>query len=180
MPVIGKAALARPGLDADRHPLGLQRARRSRHAEGQPAGRRGRAEDRRRRRRLRPGDQRLRAASERRQAVDGVSLFRRGPARLAQGLLPPDPLQRPRREQARSRRTMLAKLPPAEAYAKAVFPTLDEQARGQGRHHQAVGQRGRRQRQVGPRRRRLRAAGASGRGGATLCRPPPVERHPDS
>ena len=40
-------------------------------------------EDRRRRRRLCPGDQRLRAASERRQAVDGVSLFGRGPARLA-------------------------------------------------------------------------------------------------
>ena len=36
---------------------------------------------------------------------------------------------------------LLAKLPPAAAYAKAVFPTLDEQARGQGRHHQAVGQR---------------------------------------
>ena len=37
---------------------------------------------------------RLRAAPERRQALDGVSLFRRGPAQVARGLLPPDPLQR--------------------------------------------------------------------------------------
>ena len=52
-----------------------------------------------RRRRLRPGDQRLRAASERRQAVDGVALLRRRPDRLAQGLLPSDPLPESRREQ---------------------------------------------------------------------------------
>ena len=51
--------------------------------KGNPHGRRRGAEDRRRRRRLRAGDQRLRAASERRQAVDGVPLLRRGPARLA-------------------------------------------------------------------------------------------------
>ena len=92
------ASLAQ-GATPDHPALGLQRAGRPRHAEGQPAGRRRRAEDRRRRRRLRPGDQRLRAASERRQALDGVPLLRRGPARLAQGLLPPDPLQRSGREQ---------------------------------------------------------------------------------
>ncbi len=44
--------------------------------------------------RLRAGDQRLRAAPERRQAVDGVPLLRRGPDHLAEGLLPPDPLPR--------------------------------------------------------------------------------------
>ena len=55
-------------------------------------------EDRRRRRRLRAGDQRLRAASERREAVDGVPLLGRRSARLAEGLLPPDPLQRSRQE----------------------------------------------------------------------------------
>ena len=43
---------------------------------------------------------------------------------------------------------VLAKLPPAEAYAAAVFPTLDEQAQGQGSHHQELGRRRRRQRQV--------------------------------
>ena len=46
------------------------------------------AEDRRRRRRLRAGDQRLRAASQRREAVDGAPLFGRRPAPLAEGLLP--------------------------------------------------------------------------------------------
>ena len=34
-----QGGLARAGRDADRHPLGLQRPGRSRHAEGQPAGR---------------------------------------------------------------------------------------------------------------------------------------------
>ena len=128
VPVIGKVGLAGPGRDADHHPLGLQRARRPRHAEGQPAGRGRGAEDRRRRRRLRAGDQRLRAASERREAVDGVPLLRRGPARLAQGLLPPDPLQRPGRRTARSRRTSWPSCRRRTAYEKAVFPTLDEQA----------------------------------------------------
>ena len=76
-----QGGLAGAGLDADHHPLGLQRARRPRHARRQPAGRGRGAEDRRRRRRLRAGDQRLRPASERGEAVDGVPLFRRGPAR---------------------------------------------------------------------------------------------------
>ena len=40
----------------------------------------------------------LRAASECGQAVDGIPLFGRGPTRLAEGLLPSDPLQRPRQE----------------------------------------------------------------------------------
>ncbi len=61
------------GATPDHPALGLQRAGRPRHAEGQPAGRRRGAEDRRGRRRLCPGDQRLRAASQRRQALDGVS-----------------------------------------------------------------------------------------------------------
>ena len=149
VPVIGKAASLAQGSTPIVIALGLQRARRSRHAQGQPAGRRGRAEDRRRRRRLRAGDQRLRAASERRQAVDGVPLFRRRPDRLAQGLLPPDPLQRSRPSSKKIPADLLAKLPPAEAYAKAVFPTLDQQAAAKDDDHQAVGRRGRRQRQVG-------------------------------
>ena len=40
------------------------------------------------------GDQRLCTAPQRRQTVDGVPLFRRGSAGLAERLLPPDPLQR--------------------------------------------------------------------------------------
>ena len=46
---------------------------------------------------------------------------------------------------------LLAKLPPAEAYAKAVFPTPRPAEHGQGRDHQAVGRGRRRQRQVGAR-----------------------------
>ena len=41
---------------------------------------------------VRPGHQRLRAASERGPAVGGVPVLRRGPAHLAEGLLQPDPL----------------------------------------------------------------------------------------
>ncbi len=43
---------------------------------------------------------------------------------------------------------LLDKLPPAAAYEAAVFPTLDEQGRGQGSDHQAVGFGGRSQRPV--------------------------------
>ncbi len=43
---------------------------------------------------------------------------------------------------------LLAKLPPADAYASAVFPTLDEQGARQGSHHQELGCRRRRQRPV--------------------------------
>jgi hypothetical protein len=96
--VVGKAATLAQGQTPILITLGLQRARRPRHVEGQSARRRHRAEDRRRRRCLRAGDQRLRAASERGQALDGIPLLRRRPARLAEGLLPPDPLQRSRQE----------------------------------------------------------------------------------
>ena len=74
--------------------------------------------------RLCAGDQRLRAASERCEALDGISLFRRRSVRLAEGLLPPDPLQRPLAK-GLVPKEMLDKLPPAEGYAKAVFPSLD-------------------------------------------------------
>jgi putative spermidine/putrescine transport system substrate-binding protein len=40
--------------------------------------------------------------------------------------LPPDPLQRSRQER-QDPEGLLDKLPPAAAYEKAVFPTLDEQ-----------------------------------------------------
>ena len=47
---------------------------------------------------------------------------------------------------------LLAKLPPAESYAKAVFPTLDQLAVVEPGDHQAMGQRGRRERRqvIGP------------------------------
>ena len=89
VPTIGKVASLAQGGDPDRGALGLQRPRRSRHVEGQPQRRRGSAEDRRRGGRLRPGHQRLRASSQRRQAVDGLPLFGRGSGQLPQGLLPP-------------------------------------------------------------------------------------------
>src|SRR5882724_513000 len=88
-----------PGRHADHYPLGLQRPRRSRYAEGQSEGRSRGAQERRGRRRLCPGHQRLRAPSERCQALDGVSLFRRGPAHLARRLLSPDPVPGPRETQ---------------------------------------------------------------------------------
>ena len=55
------------------------------------------------------------------------------------GLLPPDPLQRPGRPQGDPAGSARQALPPAELYAKAVFPTLDEQARRQGRPSPASG-----------------------------------------
>ena len=80
----------------------------------------------RRRRRVHPGHQRLRAASQRRQAVDGIPVLGRGPADLAQGRLPPHPLQRPGRPRRDPGRVGSEALPPAEDYAKAVFPTLEQ------------------------------------------------------
>ena len=55
--------------------------------------------------RLRPGHQRLRAASERREALERIPLQRRGPEHLAEGLLPPDPVREPRRDRTPSRPT---------------------------------------------------------------------------
>ena len=72
---------------------------------GNPADRGQRADRRPVRGHVRPGHQRLRAASVRGQAVGGVPVLRRGPAHLAEGLLQPDPLRRTRRGQARSRPT---------------------------------------------------------------------------
>ena len=55
------------------------------------------------RRRLRPGDQQVRAPSERGQALDGAPVLGRGPADVARGLLQPDPLRRHGRAGAASR-----------------------------------------------------------------------------
>ena len=65
----------RPGPDADRRRLGLQPPRLARQPEGQPADGRGDPGLLVARRRLCAGDLGLRAASERRQAVDGIPLF---------------------------------------------------------------------------------------------------------
>ena len=74
--------------------------------------------------RVRPGHQQVRAAPERSQALDGASLFRRGPAHVARGLLQPDPLRRhgrawrgpsrPRGQAARLDRRGLPDASPAE------------------------------------------------------------------
>ena len=61
--------------------------------KGNPHDRGRRPDDRPLRRHVRPGHQQVRAASERRQAVDGVPLLRRGSERVAEGLLRPDPLR---------------------------------------------------------------------------------------
>ena len=102
--------------------------------------------DRRRRRRLHPGDQRLRAASERCQALDGIPLLGRRPARLARAAIATRSASTTWRPTARSRRSCSTRCPPADAYAKAVFPTLDEQNAAKEVHHRPVGCRRRRQR----------------------------------
>jgi putative spermidine/putrescine transport system substrate-binding protein len=94
VPVIGKAASLAQGTTPI-IALGLQRPGRPRHPEGQPESGRGGAEVRRGGRRVRTGHQRLRPAPECRQAVDGIPVLRRRPTGLAEGLLPPQPLQRP-------------------------------------------------------------------------------------
>ncbi len=58
--------------------------------------------------------------------MDGISLFGRGSARLAEGLLPPIRFNALAKA-GKIPQDLLAKLPPAEAYAKAVLPTLEEQ-----------------------------------------------------
>ena len=84
---------------------------------------------------------------ERRQAVDGIPLFRRGPDRLPQGLLPPDPLRGPGQgqqdpgrhdEQAAAGRIL----------HQGGLPDAGRAEGGQGGDHQAMGQGGRRQREV--------------------------------
>ena len=139
MPVIGKAAPRRAGHHPDRRRLGLQRSRLAGWLQGQSEGRSRRAVRRRRRRRLRPGDLRLRAAPERRQAL-GWSTSTPTKARLgwlagychpirfndlaARKVIPAD---------------LLAKLPDPALYAKAVFPTLDEQDAAKADDHQGLG-----------------------------------------
>ena len=55
-------------------------------------------------------------------------LFRRGPDRAtARGLLPPESASTIWSRPARRPADVLSALPPAEGYAKAKFPTLDEQ-----------------------------------------------------
>ena len=128
VPVDRQGGAAGAGRDADHHPLGLSGARRPRHAGRQPEGRDRRPEDRRGRRRLRAGDQRLCAAPQRRQAVDGAPLFRRRPAVWLKGYCHPirfnDLVKNGKVPQE-----LLDKLPPAEHYENALFPTLDQQAK---------------------------------------------------
>ena len=129
----------RAGHDPDRRRLGLQRC--SPGATALPATRQLEVvvpSDVRRRRRLHPGDQRLRAASERRQALDGVPLFGRRPARLARGLLPPDPLQRhrgPRRRPAGAAR----QAPGGRELCQGRVPDARRAGRGPRRRSPASG-----------------------------------------
>ena len=64
-------------------------------------------------RRLRPGHQRVRPASQCSEALGGVPLLRRGPARLPERVLLSDPVRRPEGERRRSPADQLAKLPDA-------------------------------------------------------------------
>ena len=139
--------VARARHHTDRRALGLQRAGRPRHAERQPEGECRDSEDGRGRRRVRSGDQRLRAASERSQAVDGIPVLRRRPDRLAEGLLPPDALQRAgdRQESAASAARQVAA---AVGLQERGVPDALATGRVQGDHHEALGRSGRRERQV--------------------------------
>ena len=152
VPVIGKAASVAQGTTPvliawDYNALAWRDS-----LKGNPKVDVDRAQERRRRRRLRAGDQRLRAAPQRRQAVARAPLFRRGAARLAEGLLPPDPLQQPRRDEEGARR------PPRRAAAsgrlrQGEVPDARRTGGGQGRDRQAMGHcRRRHRRQVTPAR----------------------------
>ena len=171
VPVIGKAGLARPGRDADRHPLGLQRARRPRHAQGQPAGRRRRAEDAA----SSPASTSRRSAPSRRIRTPpscgwSTSIPTRVSSRWLKGYCHPIRFN-DLAKNGKIPADLLAKLPPAEAYAKAVFPTLDEQGAAKDVDHQAVGRRRRRQRASKLPAARGRAADRRSRGAG--CRPRP-------
>ena len=72
--------------------------------------------------------QRPRAAPERRQALAGVPLLRRGPAALAQGLHAPGALPGPGQAQVIPA-SLLAKLPPAQDYKTVKFPSLAQTAK---------------------------------------------------
>jgi ABC-type Fe3+ transport system substrate-binding protein len=94
VPVIGKAGTLAQGTTPIVIQWDYNALADPRHAGRQPAGRSRGALRCDAGRGLRAGDQRLCAAPERGEAVDGAPLFGRGAAWLAQGLLPPDPLQR--------------------------------------------------------------------------------------
>ena len=146
VPVTGKAGTLAQGATPDRHLLGLQRPDRPRHAEGQPAGRRGGPEDaawspastsRRsapsRRTRTPPSSGwstsiPTRASSSGSRATATRSASTTWPTR---GVIP---------------QALLDKLPPAEAYEGAVFPTLEQQEAMAAEIKGELGQRRRRQR----------------------------------
>ena len=114
VPVIAKRRPSPPGETPIRIALDIQRPRRQGHARGNPPIEVVGPDVRPLRRHVRPGDQRVRAASQRREAVDGVPVLRRRPEHLAEGLLQPDPLRRPRRAERRPGRPG-AKLPDSPA-----------------------------------------------------------------
>ena len=130
-------------------------------------------DDRPLRRHLRPGHQQVRAASQRRQAVDGVPVLRRGPAHLAEGLLQPDPLRGHGRARASSRPTSR---PSCRTSPVRVFPTLDQITRPRP----TLITEGWADRRLASRssRRRLRATAHSDRRSVMpRCRRPPRARH---
>ena len=121
VPVIASTATVASGKTPIRLALDLQRPGRQGQARGQPADRGRRPDVRPLRWHVRPGDQRLCAASERRQALDGVPLLRRRPEHLAERLLQPDPLRRHGgQEHARSGR----RWPSCPSRRARVLPTL--------------------------------------------------------
>ena len=126
VPVIGKAGTLAQGTTPIIVDVGLQRAGRARHAGRQPAGRSRRAEVGRSGGCLCAGDLGLCAASERRQAVDGIPLFGRRSAWLAEGLLPPGPLQRHGRGRQDSARAAGRAAPGRRLCQAPIFPTLEE------------------------------------------------------
>jgi putative spermidine/putrescine transport system substrate-binding protein len=63
----------------------------------------------------------------RREALDGTSLFRRGPTRLAEGYCHPARFN-DLAKNGKVPQELLDKLPPAESYSAAKFPSLEEQA----------------------------------------------------
>ena len=92
---------------------------------------------------------------ERRQALARAPLFGRGPDRLAQGLLPPDPLQQPGRDQEGASRRARRAAAGGELRQGEVSDARRAEGRQRG-HRQAVGRRRRRDgREVRRRSRRI-------------------------